>query len=164
MVIVTPIFPDSCGNNFERTSALRFVLDESFRRDNGRSSLLLLSSSSESTISFLCFLPLAARVSIMNASLVCKSSRKPISWAISINQNTTRTSSRLFVFLLSSQLTMWFLRWRFALVDTIVTEIFVSRKCFVDITTSGFRRFTGCILREQKIYVSSTLVNLKISR
>lgn len=72
VVIVTPIFPDSFGNNFDRTSALLFFeLDESLRRDNGRSSSLLLSLLSESTISILCFLPLVARASETNASLVC---------------------------------------------------------------------------------------------
>ncbi len=60
VVMVKPIFPDSFGNNFESTSAFRFVPDESFRLDSGmESSLLLLSSASDSMASFLCFLPLA---------------------------------------------------------------------------------------------------------
>ncbi len=56
VVMVKPIFPDSLGNNFDNTSALRFVHD-SLRLAMGiESSLLLLSSASDSTISFLNFL------------------------------------------------------------------------------------------------------------
>lgn len=51
VVILTPIFPDSFGNNFDNTSAFRFVPDDSFRRARGtESSLLLLSPPSETSM------------------------------------------------------------------------------------------------------------------
>lgn len=78
VVIVTPILPDSFGNNFERTSALRLVPEFSFRLDKGiESSLLLLSSAgSESTMfRFLCFLPLA----LLSFTVACNSNGIKIS-------------------------------------------------------------------------------------
>lgn len=56
VVILTPIFPDSFGNNLDKTSAFRFVPEDSFRLASGTESslLLLLSPASEmSTFSFL---------------------------------------------------------------------------------------------------------------